>query len=110
MTVVKAVRSVLHSAAGLSRFLTGGPHGKHSGSPGLGHDCRDPPCIQPNLFKLELKFRERWGEVVKARGREANIYKQSERKLFHNVYRLVSWCCLSHIRPLHKDFAKADDR
>ena len=50
--------------------LTGGPHGKHSGSWGLGHDCRDLPCLQPNLFKLELTFRECLGEVLGVVGGE----------------------------------------
>lgn len=70
MMFVKAVRPILHSAAGLSRLLTGGPHGKRLGSLGLGHVCRDPPpCIQPSLFKLELKFRECWGGSSRGQGK-----------------------------------------
>lgn len=62
------------------------------------------PRSQSNLFKPELEFTPWPGSGQGPGGREANICKRYERKLFHNVYRLASQCCLGHIRLLHEHF------
>lgn len=83
-----------------------GPPGKHLGPFG-GPDYRNLPRSQSNLFKPELELRPWSGSGQGPGGREANICKRYERKLFRNVYRLASQCCLGHIRWLHEYF-KAD--
>lgn len=107
MTLTFVKTRPVHSIAGQSRFLAGGPHGTHPGCLGFG-SWLQAPTLKPALFV------QAWGRAQgvlgkwSGQGREANICKGFERKLFHNVYRLVSQCCLSHIRLFHKYFAKVD--